>query len=75
MKHIPQILKIQNGIWYSDLCGDVSYPVEGNEACFQIEDESFWFKHRNDCICEVVSQFPPTNKGPIFDVGGVNVFV
>jgi SAM-dependent methyltransferase len=53
----------------------ISYPEEGNEACFQIEDQSFWFRHRNDCIRELVRNFPPKEKGPIFDVGGGNGFV
>ena len=53
----------------------ISYPEEGNEACFQIEDQSFWFRHRNNCIQELVRKFPPNGKGPIFDVGGGNGFV
>jgi SAM-dependent methyltransferase len=53
----------------------ISYPDEGNEACFKVEDQSFWFRHRNDCIVEVIRQFPPSRKGPIFDVGGGNGFV
>ena len=44
----------------------ISYPEEGNEACFQIEDQSFWFRHRNDCIRELVRHFPPRGRGPIF---------
>ena len=53
----------------------ISYPDEGNEACFKVEDQSFWFRHRNDCIVELIRQFPPSRKGPIFDVGGGNGFV
>lgn len=53
----------------------ISYPEEGNEACFQIEDHSFWFRHRNDCIRELVRNFPPKETGAIFDVGGGNGFV
>ncbi|MBM3703068.1 MAG: class I SAM-dependent methyltransferase, partial [Actinobacteria bacterium] len=41
--------------------------------CFELEDQSIWFKHRNDCIALVISQYPPT--GPILDVGGGNGFV
>jgi SAM-dependent methyltransferase len=53
----------------------ISYPEEGNEACFAVEDRSFWFQHRNACIVEMVRNFPPEGKGPIFDVGGGNGFV
>jgi SAM-dependent methyltransferase len=51
----------------------VSYPADGNAVCFQLEDESFWFKHRNRCILEAVRQFGPA--GRIVDVGGGNGFV
>ena len=65
----------EDGIYYAIGSEAVSYPEEGNEACFQIEDQSFWFQHRNDCIRELVRNFPPRGKGPIFDVGGGNGFV
>lgn len=54
---------------------EVSYPSEGNDRCFEIEDKSFWFQHRNACIIDLVKKFPPRGKGPIFDVGGGNGFV
>jgi hypothetical protein len=47
----------------------------GNEACYQIEESSFWFKHRNACIEAAVKCHPPRSGGPIFDVGGGNGFV
>lgn len=40
----------EDGIYYAIGSEAVSYPEEGNEACFEIEDQSFWFRHRNDCI-------------------------
>jgi len=64
-----------NGIWFASAKEPVSYPDEGNDQCFEIEDQSFWFRHRNDCIRELVRNFPPKGKGPIFDVGGGNGFV
>jgi SAM-dependent methyltransferase len=63
------------GIGYSSDRERISYPEEGNEACFEVEDRSFWFRHRNACIVEMVRIFPPRGKGPIFDVGGGNGFV
>jgi hypothetical protein len=51
----------------------VSYPMDGNETCFQIEDDSFWFKHRNDCIIAAVKKYSPDKV--FFDVGGGNGFV
>lgn len=51
----------------------VSYPADGNAVCFQLEDGSFWFRHRNRCIAAAVAQFPPA--GYILDIGGGNGFV
>jgi len=63
------------GIWCASAQEAVSYPTDGNDCCFEIEDKSFWFQHRNDCIVESVKKFPPQGNGPIFDVGGGNGFV
>ena len=38
-----------------------------------LEDESFWFRHRNNCIVAAVGQYPPA--GCILDVGGGNGYV
>ena len=64
-----------DGIYYADSSENVSYPDNGNDNCFEIEDTSFWFRHRNHCIVEMVRNYPPTGNGPIFDVGGGNGFV
>ncbi len=61
------------GLWRCRSQSPISYPEWGNEACFLVEDSSFWFHHRNVCILETVRQFPPS--GPLFDVGGGNGFV
>ena len=57
----------EEGIYYAAESEAISYPEEGNEACFEVEDQSFWFRHRNDCIREVVRNFPPRGRGPIFE--------
>lgn len=62
-----------DGTWRCKSTSLVSYPEWGNDACFQVEDVSFWFRHRNACILEVMKQFPPS--GPVFDVGGGNGYV
>ncbi len=64
-----------DGIWYSSNTEDISYPSDGNDACFAIEENSFWFKHRNNCIASVVKSYPPKSNGTIFDIGGGNGFV
>jgi SAM-dependent methyltransferase len=63
----------EHGIWTHAKCASISYPNDGNQQCFQLEDESFWFSHRNDCIISVLKRFPP--NGTILDVGGGNGYV
>lgn len=63
------------GIWYSDEKTKISYSDGGNRNCYSVEDRSFWFKHRNKCILELIKTFPPKNRGPIFDIGGGNGYV
>ena len=61
------------GDWLCKSMCAVSYPEWGNQACFDVEDSSFWFRHRNACILEVMRQYPP--PGPLFDIGGGNGFI
>ena len=60
----------ESGCWVSPAPGAVSYPDDGNASCFEIEEKSFWFRHRNACITDVIRRFPP--PGVLFDVGGGN---
>lgn len=62
-----------DGYWRSIQSDGVSYPEWGNEACFEVEDSSFWFRHRNDCILQMLESYPPGTA--FFDVGGGNGFV
>jgi hypothetical protein len=59
----PELRLGEDGIFYSTRSEAISYPEEGNEACFEVEDRSFWFRHRNDCIRELVRNFPPKRTG------------
>ncbi|MDP7720887.1 class I SAM-dependent methyltransferase [Mycobacterium sp. TY814] len=51
----------------------MSYPDDGHAACLQLEDRSFWFRHRNRCIASVARRFPP--EGVLLDIGGGNGYV
>jgi SAM-dependent methyltransferase len=62
-----------DGYWRSIQSDGISYPEWGNEACFEVEDGSFWFQHRNDCILKILESYPP--GAAFFDVGGGNGFV
>jgi SAM-dependent methyltransferase len=61
------------GIWRANVGAQISYPSDHNAACFLIENNSFWFNHRNKCITAAVRRFPP--QGFILDVGGGNGYV
>jgi SAM-dependent methyltransferase len=69
------LVQDEHGIWRSQASYELSYPEHGNEACFQLEDASFWFRHRNECILAAIRRFPPPAGGTIVDVGGGNGFV
>jgi SAM-dependent methyltransferase len=53
--------------------GGLSYPAGGNQACFAVEDGSFWFEHRNACILAAIEALAP--RTPLIDIGGGNGFV
>lgn len=61
------------GIYVTPESQEVSYPTDGHTQCFQIEDRSFWFKHRNECIAAMIARFP--YAGTLIDIGGGNGFV
>ncbi|HEY7303776.1 MAG TPA: class I SAM-dependent methyltransferase [Bryobacteraceae bacterium] len=63
----------EDGLWTSRTHSKVSYPDEGNDACFAVEDASFWFRHRNNCILQAMTAYPPS--GTLFDIGGGNGYV
>ena len=63
----------KDGIYFAAKSSDISYPESGNQNCFQIEENSFWFKHRNNCIIAAVKRHCPERV--FFDIGGGNGFV
>ena len=67
------IKKAENGIYYSKSDSSISYPEEGNENCIQIEQDSFWFDHRNNIIANSVQKY--SRNDIFFDIGGGNGFV
>ena len=75
--NIPDIangLEIKDDIWICKSHSSYSYPYSGNELCFSVEENSFWFKHRSNCVIEVIKKFPPPNN-TLFDIGGGNGYV
>jgi len=74
INNISKGLKNVDGVWVSDKVSGVSYSQDGHEHCYSIEDNSFWFNHRNDCVVAAILNFLPPRKD-LLDVGGGNGFV
>ena len=64
----PQLEPDERGIWFPRDRSPVSYPENGHAENIGLEEDSFWFEHRRNCIVEVVRLFPP--GGVLLDVGG-----
>jgi 2-polyprenyl-3-methyl-5-hydroxy-6-metoxy-1,4-benzoquinol methylase len=60
-------------MWFAKNQEEISYPEEANDAFFEIEENSFWFKHRNNCIINVIEKY--STKKILFDIGGGNGFI
>ena len=69
---IANNVELIDDIWYSKGRLNISYPKDGNSNCLQIEENSFWFKHRNSMILDIIKTF---RQDYIFDIGGGNGFV
>ena len=63
----------QSGVYYVGSDSTISYPDDGNLICMQIEEDSFWFRHRNDIIAECIKKHSTGKR--FLDVGGGNGFV
>ena len=48
----------------------VFYPESGNDECFGIEKDSFWFNHRNNILVKIMKKLPFDNN--FADIGGGN---
>ena len=73
INHYAENLTENEGIFYSKNTTKISYPEDGNDLCFHIEDNSYWFKHRNNCIISLAKKYVKNNL--FFDIGGGNGFV
>ncbi|MEI6312336.1 MAG: class I SAM-dependent methyltransferase [Bacteroidota bacterium] len=67
------IYQASDGIWYSNNTSPISYPEDGNHTLNILQQNSFWFQHRNRFLHEVMLKFAP--QTPFFDIGGGTGFV
>lgn len=63
----------KDGIWYAEGSTPISFPEANYNKNAQIEDRSFWFRHRNQCIVDLAKKFVPNQV--FWDIGGGNGFV
>lgn len=66
-------IEYKDGIWVSKTNEPISYPTNGNDLCNDIEEVSFWFLHRRNCIIEVIKRF--YDNGLFLGVGEGNGFI
>ncbi len=62
--------KSKHGFYFEKNREALSYPKEGYNFCFDIEDESYWFQHRNEIIKNYVKRY--CSNGTFADIGGGN---
>ena len=74
-KYTNELILDNQGFYTNNKLATISYPAEGSDTCLSIEEKSFWFNHRKNCILNVVKSYPPIDKGPIFDIGGGNGYM
>mgnify|MGYP000954088324 CR=1 FL=1 len=67
------LVQAEDGLWVSRDHSAVSYPAEGMDFTYRLEEHSYWFQHRNRCILSLAKRFYPS--GAFFDIGGGNGFV
>ncbi|MGQ0736036.1 MAG: class I SAM-dependent methyltransferase [Acidobacteriota bacterium] len=71
----PHLIRGADGSWRPSARREapVAYPDEANRFCFAVEERSFWFNYRNQCILDLVRRYPPA--GAIADIGAGNGYV
>ena len=62
--------KNKDGIFISSNNTELSYPLDGNDDCFEVEKTSPWFVQRNQLINHFVNKYP--QNGDFLDIGGGN---
>ena len=58
----------KNLIFVQNINHSVSFPSRAHSDLIEIENNSFWFKHRNEIIKKVIKRFP--FEGDLVDIGG-----
>jgi ubiquinone/menaquinone biosynthesis C-methylase UbiE len=72
---INTIARYINGYWKIESRNGhtIEYPEEGNNNCFELEEQSFWFKNRSLIIGEFWKTFSTSNS--FWEIGAGNGYV
>jgi hypothetical protein len=72
MKTFITNLSLQDSVYFPSnrLEKTISFPDSGYDMLVTVEEDSFWFQHRNKLIEHLVKKFSPDDK--FFDIGGGN---
>lgn len=63
------LIRNSKGIWEATKSDTIFYTKNGHELIKDCEEDSFWFRHRLDCISLLIEKFNITS---LLDVGGGN---
>lgn len=64
---------LKEGVYYKKTVEQISYDDDLHDLMRDVEEKSFWFKHRNEVIFTIGKDYLEGSK--IYDVGGGNGFV
>ncbi len=67
------IKKHEGNKWVGLTDSPVDYPEESSDICFDLEDNSFWFRQRFQLIQYGIEKYPP--QTPFVDLGGGNGYI
>jgi len=67
-----ELIRDGNGVWAAPSGKRANYPEAGHRNSFAIEEDSFWYRHRNEVILHLLRRFP--FPGDFCDIGGGNGF-
>jgi SAM-dependent methyltransferase len=67
-----RLVRDATGIWTSRGAetARLSFPADAHALNFKVEDDSFWFQHRNEVLASALARFPLA--GPFLDIGAGN---
>ena len=51
------------GIYHTSSKTKISYPTDGHQTCYQIEDQRYWYQHRNNVISVCPQILHASNSG------------